>query len=160
VAAHRSWPQPPDHRTLAELTVRAGHSALLDVEPLDLGPGAPATVAPALVAGAMLETSPRFTPVAALDAAVDPSSESWAPLSPLALAMGKRVLNQAYEAPLGSDVRSRQSPPRTLRAMAIRGRPDRPREARDIAAERVPPRAHERERLDQRPPPDPTAGIE
>jgi hypothetical protein len=76
VAAHRSRPQPPDHRTLAELTVRAGHSALLDVEPLDLGPGAPATVAPALVAGAMLETSPRFTPVAALDAAVDPSSES------------------------------------------------------------------------------------
>jgi hypothetical protein len=76
VAAHRSRPQPPDHRTLAELTVGAGPSALLDVEPLDLGQAPPATVAPALVAGAMLETSPRFTQVAELEAAVDPSSES------------------------------------------------------------------------------------
>jgi hypothetical protein len=39
---------------------------------------------------------------------------------------------------------------------------DRAREARDIAAERAPPPAgaHDAERLDQRPPPDLTAGFE
>ena len=41
-------------------------------------------------------------PAGELDAAVDGLVDELAALSPLALAMGKRVLNHAYEAPLGS----------------------------------------------------------
>jgi 2-oxoglutaroyl-CoA hydrolase len=40
-------------------------------------------------------------PAGALDAAVDGLVDELAALSPLALAMGKRVLNHAYDAPLG-----------------------------------------------------------
>lgn len=43
--SHPSHPAPPDRRSLAELTVRAAHGDLLEIEPLDLGPGAPATIA-------------------------------------------------------------------------------------------------------------------
>lgn len=45
VATHRSHPTPLDRRSLAQLTVRDPYGDLLDVEPLDLGPGAPATAA-------------------------------------------------------------------------------------------------------------------
>ena len=55
--------------------------------------------------------------------------------------MGKRVLNQAYEAPLASDVRSRASPWRMLSAMRSGGAGIVAGEARDIAAA---PGAHER----------------
>jgi 2-oxoglutaroyl-CoA hydrolase len=41
-------------------------------------------------------------PAEELDAAVDTLADELRALSPLALAMGKRVLNHAYEAPLGS----------------------------------------------------------
>jgi hypothetical protein len=45
--------------------------------------------------------------------------------------------------------------------IAIRRGTDRAREARDIAAARAAARrVHDAERLDQRPPPDLTAGIE
>ena len=44
VATHRSLPQPAQH-TLDELIVRVGEDDLLDIEPLNLGPDAPATAA-------------------------------------------------------------------------------------------------------------------
>jgi hypothetical protein len=41
-----AWqPSPSGGFTVAELTVRRVQSDLLDVDPLDLGPGAPATAA-------------------------------------------------------------------------------------------------------------------
>jgi hypothetical protein len=45
VATDPSHPAPLDRHSLAELTVRDAHGDLLDVEPLDLAPGAPATIA-------------------------------------------------------------------------------------------------------------------
>jgi hypothetical protein len=45
VATQPSHPAPLDRHSLAQLTVRDAHGDLLEVEPLDLGPGAPATAA-------------------------------------------------------------------------------------------------------------------
>jgi hypothetical protein len=45
MATHPSHPEPLDRLSLAQLIVRQAHGDLLDVEPLDLGPGAPATAA-------------------------------------------------------------------------------------------------------------------
>jgi hypothetical protein len=45
MATHPSHPEPLDGHSLAQLIVREAHGDLLDVEPLDLGPGAPATAA-------------------------------------------------------------------------------------------------------------------
>ena len=45
VAANPSLPEPLTQHRLAELIVRAADSDLLEVEPLSLGAGAPATAA-------------------------------------------------------------------------------------------------------------------
>jgi hypothetical protein len=45
VATDPSQPAPLDRRSLAELTVCDAHGDLLEVQPLDLGPGTPATIA-------------------------------------------------------------------------------------------------------------------
>jgi hypothetical protein len=45
VATDPLHPAPLDRRSLAELTVRDAHGDLLEVQPLDLGPGTPATIA-------------------------------------------------------------------------------------------------------------------
>ena len=45
VATDPSHPAPFNRRSLAELTVRDAHGDLLEVQPLDLGPGTPATIA-------------------------------------------------------------------------------------------------------------------
>ena len=45
VATDPSHPAPLNRRSLAELTVRDAHGDLLEVQPLDLGPGTPATIA-------------------------------------------------------------------------------------------------------------------
>jgi hypothetical protein len=45
VATDPSNPAPLGRRSLAELTVRDAHGDLLEGQPLDLGPGAPATIA-------------------------------------------------------------------------------------------------------------------
>lgn len=45
VVTPASEPSPPEHPSLAELTVREAQSDLLEVGPLDLGPNAPATAA-------------------------------------------------------------------------------------------------------------------
>jgi hypothetical protein len=45
VATHSSERPSPEQHNVAELTVRGPRGDLLDVEPLDLGPGAPATSA-------------------------------------------------------------------------------------------------------------------
>jgi hypothetical protein len=45
VATDPSHPAPLNPRSLAELTVRDAHGDLLEVQPLDLGPGTPATIA-------------------------------------------------------------------------------------------------------------------
>jgi hypothetical protein len=45
VATDPSHPASLDRHSLSELTVRDAHGDLLEVEPLDLGPGAPATIA-------------------------------------------------------------------------------------------------------------------
>jgi hypothetical protein len=45
VATDPSHPTPLTRRSLAQLTVRDAHGDLLEVQPLDLGPGTPATIA-------------------------------------------------------------------------------------------------------------------
>jgi hypothetical protein len=69
-------PQPPDHHTLADLTRPRRPQRPADVEPLEFGPGAPATAAAVLVAGAIIETSPTFTRADELDPRRGPSSKS------------------------------------------------------------------------------------
>lgn len=57
MATNRSLPQPTQYR-LDELIVRVGDDDLLDVEPLNLGPDAPATTALELERGARPDDSP------------------------------------------------------------------------------------------------------
>jgi hypothetical protein len=45
VTTHPSHRAPHDRHSVAQLTVLQAHGDLLEVEPLDLGPGAPATIA-------------------------------------------------------------------------------------------------------------------
>ncbi|MGI8781544.1 MAG: hypothetical protein ACR2L8_15500 [Solirubrobacteraceae bacterium] len=59
MATHRSHPAPSDHHSLAELTVRNAHGDLLEVEPLDLGPAAPATTALAHERGSQPDDAPE-----------------------------------------------------------------------------------------------------
>jgi hypothetical protein len=59
VATHRSHPSALDRHSLAELIVRDADGDLLEVEPLDLGPGAPATTALAHERGPQLDDAPE-----------------------------------------------------------------------------------------------------
>jgi hypothetical protein len=45
LATHPSHPARNDPHSVAQLTVLEAHGDLLEVEPLDLGPDAPATIA-------------------------------------------------------------------------------------------------------------------
>ncbi len=51
MATRASQPSPSERRSLSELTVRDAQSELLEVEPVDLGSGAPASAALALERG-------------------------------------------------------------------------------------------------------------
>ncbi len=59
MATQPSHPSPPPPRSLIELTVRDAEGDLLDVEPLDLGPDAPATAALAAERGPQPEALGR-----------------------------------------------------------------------------------------------------